>query len=372
MNRNPEHIETLLREKDFSQLTEAERELVLTHLSGESEYRNMQRLLSRVRETFQTEAAQLSEDEDMKERVMLRFSQNLPKSEADGGILYACLSLLKRKPILAFAGKLTLMVFLVTASLLFWPNTKPELAIKNSPAEQPETIRIQAETADHTDANAEVITREKAVRTSEIITDPISTVLTDNQAAGEAYDEISNEMPNEVNIPVSAMAREEVSISKSEEDDRVELAPAETTRLMKESKKNTEKLRDEKLMPNQVAGTGKIFAAAPEMQDASPGKGSAAPSYGDEGNSKEAFQKQIKVFLLQKAESEGKTNFLNAYRGQTLVLTVTFQPDGIGKKIVISGVTDKAGENWIISKLAEMPGLHPPKDKQQERYHIRF
>jgi hypothetical protein len=370
MNRNPEHIETLLREIEFSQLTEVERELVLTHLTGESEYRNMQRMLRRVRETFQTEAAQLAEDADMKERVMLRFSQNVPKSEADQGILYACLSLLKRKPVLAFAGTLTLMVFLVTASVLFWPGPKPELADKSGPAEQPETMQIPAEPADHTEA--EVTTKEKAGSISKKVTVPISTELTDNQAAGEAYDGLANEMPNEVNMPVSSTDREDVSISKSEENDKAKMTSAETSTLMKENTKNTERLREDNRILNQTTGTGKVLRTAPEKPSSASGKPAVAPDIPNETNSDDTVEKQIESYLWRKAQDEGKTDLLNGCRGKILVLIVTFQPDGNVKKCEISGVADIAAKNWIKTKMAEMPGLNPPKGTKQASYQIFF
>ncbi len=375
MNRSPEYIETLLREKEFSQLTEAERELVLTHLSGESEYRNMRRLVSRVRETFQTEAAQLSEDADMKERVMLRFSQNMPKSEANQGIIDACISLLKRKPAFAFAGTLTLMVVVVTASVLFWPDPKPELAEKTDLPDLKEIYESPLQPADHTanvdlNANTKATTKEKNEERSDSRIVPVSPKVAEYPYASDDFDALKQDLPNEENT--AAMEREDITISKAEADiEEKQHAPATAT-MKKESKNNTGKLREEKIMLNQASGTGKVFTAASELQDASPGHGTTAPSANKENTSKEAVQKQIVSYLWQKAQEEGKTDFLNAYRGRTVLLTITFQTDGKVKECMISGAADTLSGKWIKSKMAEMPGLYPPKGRQEAKYQITF
>ena len=377
MSRNPEHIETLLREKDFSQLTEAERELVLTHLTGEAEYSAMRRLLSRVRETFQIESALQTEDADMKEHVMLRFSQNMPKSEPNQGIIDACISLLKRKPAFAFAGTLTLMVGLVTASVLFWPDPKPELAQKTDFPESKEIFESPLQPTDHTatadfNSKAKSTTKEKYEELAESPIVPKSPKVAEYPYAADDFDALKQDLPNEENIPTAAMEREDITISKAEADiEEKQHAPATAT-LKKESKNNTGKLREEKIMLNQASGTGKVFTAASELQDASPGHGSTAPSTGKETTSKEAVQKQIVSYLWQKAKAEDKTDLLNGYKGRTLILTITFQPDGKMRECNISGTADIPLENWIKTKIEEMSGLYPPKGRQEAKYQITF
>lgn len=375
MSRNPEHIETLLREKEFSQLTEAERELVLTHLTGEAEYSAMHRLLSRVRETFQSEASLQTEDADMKERVMLRFSQNMPKSEANQGIIDACISLLKRKPAFAFAGTLTLMVVVVTASVLFWPDPKPELAEKTDLPDLKEIYESPLQPADHTatvdlNANTKATAKEKNEERSESRIVPVSPKVAEYPYASDDFDALKQDLPNEENT--AAMEREDITISKAEADiEENQHAPATAT-LKKESKNNTGKLREEKIMLNQASGTGKVFTAASELQDASPGHGTTAPSAKKENTSKEAVQKQIVSYLWQKAKAEDKTDLLNGYKGRTLILTITFQPDGKMRECGISGTADIPLGNWIKAKMAEMPGFYPPKGRQEAKYQITF
>jgi hypothetical protein len=179
-------------------------------------------------------------------------------------------------------------------------------------------------------------------------------------------------MPNERTAAMPAAVREEITISKAEADEEKESPPTETATLKKESKKNTGKVREDRMMMNQASGTGKVFTAIPELQDASAVQGSIDLPAKNEADSKEAVQRQITAFLWQKAREEGKTDFLNAHRGRTVLLTITFQTDGKVKECMISEAADTLSQKWMKAKMADMPGLNPPKDVQQAKYQIRF
>ena len=79
MEGNTGKIEMLLAGKTFVELSEKERTLVLEYISGEEEYDYLRRTLTRIKETFDADAEQVSLPVDMKEHVLMRFGQNVPQ-----------------------------------------------------------------------------------------------------------------------------------------------------------------------------------------------------------------------------------------------------------------------------------------------------
>ena len=374
MNRDLEHIEKLLREKEFSALTPRERELVLAHLSGEEEYLHMQKTLERVRDTFKTEATHIQADADMKEWVLNRFNQNKPTPVTAESVWEKILLTFRMKPAVRFAGVLTLLLLVVTASVFFWPEPKPEMAQdlkKNEESSGLITLEDLTTVAGEKERRGGGVyplsPQEEPVRTA---APSESRTLTDAVKAEDA-DNVSEDLPR-------AAAPKPAAVGLAESDyettvDKTGALPAKENSGI--ATKKSERVREEYML-NQAPSSGKVFKPetemAPEFSAYWPG---LMPNQSETALIN-ATQLEIAAFLSQKATFENKNDFLEKHKGKSISLTLYFHSDGRVKQAAVSGHADAKSEEWIKQWAKELPSFRLSgsiDDKNRKyRYQIRF
>ena len=143
MTPDIEKIEHLLNAKTFAELTPAERELVMAHLSGAAEYEHMRDTLLRVKKVFVAEAAALTADADLKEQILSRFEQNRAHHPSLAERVSLFLQTLVPSPAGRFAGALTLLLAVVSVAFFVWPKQQPEMAQQLlPPATEPQIVTL--------------------------------------------------------------------------------------------------------------------------------------------------------------------------------------------------------------------------------------
>lgn len=195
MTPDIEKIEHLLNAKAFTELTPAERELVLAHLSGAEEYEHMRDTLVRVKKVFVTEAAALSVDADLKEQILMRFEQNRahrPSWTERAGIF---LQTLIPSPAGRFAGALTLLLAIVSVVFFVWPEQQPEMARQLfPPATEPQIVTL----TDTTPPIDEAIEHTNVIiTTSPVEAANLAVTETDRLPAAATYDREAGDDQNE-------------------------------------------------------------------------------------------------------------------------------------------------------------------------------
>lgn len=215
MNPDIEKIEHLLMAKSFNELSSAERELVLAHLSGASEYEHMRATISRVKTVFSAEAAGISPELDMKEAVLNRFEQNKP---ANTGILSKISSFFETlfpNPGVRFAGSIGLVLVLVITGIAFWPKEEVNVAYMKPIEVNEQRVKPKDSEIQQNQAEISTITPSKPdLILSEIAEEDILTDQTEAVSGAVAEDEaLEKNYPAEV----PAAASESVPVYRNDD-----------------------------------------------------------------------------------------------------------------------------------------------------------
>lgn len=215
MNPDIEKIEHLLMAKSFNELSSAERELVLAHLSGASEYEHMRATISRVKTVFSAEAAGISPELDMKEAVLNRFEQNKP---ANTGILSKISSFFETlfpNPGVRFAGSIGLVLVLVITGIAFWPKKDINVAYMKPLEVNEQRVKTSDSEIQQNQAESSTITPSKPdLIRSEIVEEDF--IADQTEAVSGA---VAEEEALEKNYPAEAPAAASESVPVYRNDD---------------------------------------------------------------------------------------------------------------------------------------------------------
>jgi len=388
MTPDIEKIEHLLNAKSFGELSVAERELVLAHLSGVAEYEHMRETLLRVKKVFTAEAVAMQTDAQLKEQILNRFEQNKPKPSSPFAAISTFFQTLIPSATVRFASMLGLLVMIVGGSLFLFSPRKNELAQhietqKSVPAPPPAdsfenmvAALVPAEPS---------MAEEKPVSTkteSGMVSDDVRPVMMEKRATGEDMaEEIYVDQPymapgaaaQESNAPMQNQIYRNNDGYLQYQNSRVAESPVKTkdkTDAYKDysSKAKKAEAADEKASQgNTEAESMQEISVKQEEKTLRGSRGVAQGKYAqlpsipawpgvekDGSKAHTATTEKIKNYLREELVGSYKTD---PRLESPLSIQVTFTEKGKVSAVEMKGQVSEAQKNAIVNKIKKMPAF---------------
>jgi len=384
MTPDIEKIEHLLNAKSFGELSVAERELVLAHLSGTAEYEHMRETLQRVKKVFTAEALALQTDAQLKEQILSRFEQNKPKPASPLVSIMTFFQTLIPSPTIRFASVLVLFVMVIGGSLFVFSPKKNEMAQTMEPQKTVSTPpadsfkKAESEMMESAGAVAE----EKAVSTmtESAVMDEVSPVVVEKKALYESMaDEYVSQpymaTPREVNEEVQPPMQNQIYRNDDGylqyQNSRVAESPVKAkdqSDAYKDYTSKTKKAEEKTGAVGKGSVTSQDVAVLESEVSTMTLRGSRAsdeqkniqtsipvwPGAEKDVNAYTATVEKIKTFLREELVGSYKTD---PRLESPLSIQVTFTEKGKASAVDVKGQVSEAQKNAIVNKIKKMPAF---------------
>ena len=396
MTPDIEKIEHLLNAKSFGELSIAERELVLAHLSGAAEYEHMRETLLRVKKVFTAEALALQTDAQLKEQILSRFEQNKPKPSSPFTTVITFFQTLIPSPTMRFASVLCLLVLVIGGSLFIFSPKKNEMAQTMEPEK---AMMVTPPTDSFKKAEAEMmmsqesVAEEKAVSTmteSSASMDQVGPAVVEKKAMYESMaDEYvlqPKEMPRvaaaeEIQPPMQNQIYRNDDGYLQYQNSRVAESPVRTkdkSDAYKDYAPKPKKAEGKTEKAPTLAGNGAVTSSgdvSENEQSVLTLKGSRAsdeqkniqtsipvwPGFEKDANAYAATLEKIKTFLREELVGSYRTD---PRLESPLSIQITFTEKGKISLVEVKGQVSETQKNAIVNKTKKIPTFKFTKGTQ--------
>jgi hypothetical protein len=385
MTPDIEKIEHLLNAKSFGELSIAERELVLAHLSGAAEYEHMRDTLQRVKKVFTAEALALQTDAQLKEQILSRFEQNRPKPSSPFVSIITFFQTLIPSPAMRFASVLGLLVMIIGGSLFIFSPRKSEMAQTLEPQKTISTPPTDSFKEAETEimANQQSVAKEKAVSTmtGPAVMDEMASTVTEKKVMYESMADEYLSPPHEA----PRVAAEEVQPSMQNQiyrndDGYLQYQNSRVAESSVKTKDQSDAYKDYASKPKKAEGKMEKAASAGNGQvtsqdiSVSENEESTIALRGSRGSVEQknisasipvwpGVEKDVNPYMstVEKIKLFLREELVNSYQkaprleNNALSIQVTFTGKGKVSAVEVKGQVSEKQKDAIVNKTKELP-----------------